>query len=190
MAEQCDCAAWGGSSCEVNLAKPKLDIDSLLSLGYRLERLEWTISTLTQRVNVLEADRSRSESQQAGAAYGTPGDEDLQIRQIKEPSEPAGQTSAPLFILRDVTTDTEYQNQTTQNVEWSDGNLDTPPQASDDIIIKRLISPQEAFTLLSLFQTHYSRWVAFEQETPTAVLLEKVRKFPLLLTACCLIAVR
>ncbi|KAH7408203.1 hypothetical protein DE146DRAFT_364745 [Phaeosphaeria sp. MPI-PUGE-AT-0046c] len=153
----------------------------------RLERLEWTISTLTQRVNVLEADRSRSDNQQAAAAYATPGHEDPQVTQFREPSEPVGQTSAPIFNLRDPTTDTEYQTAT--NVEWSNVNLDTS-QASDDIIIKGLISPQEAFTLLSLFQTHYSRWVAFEQEMPANVLLEKVRKFPLLLTACCLIAVR
>lgn len=154
----------------------------------RFERLEWTISSLTQRVNVLEAERSRSDSQQAGAAYGTPGDEDQVISHSQRSSESAGQPSAPLFVLREVAA--EAGNQSVTSVEWGDGNVNTPPPASDDIIGKRVLSPQEAFTLLALFQTHYSRWVAFEEGTPTAVLLEKVRKYPLLLTACCLIAVR
>lgn len=61
---------------------------------------------------------------------------------------------------------------------------------SDDIILKGLISEQDAFTLLSLFQDHYGRWVSFNPLTATSVLLEDVRKSPLLLSACCLIAVR
>jgi hypothetical protein len=61
---------------------------------------------------------------------------------------------------------------------------------SDDVISKALVSPQEAFTLLTLFQTHYARWVSFDKNTPPTVLFENVRRFPLLLAACCLIAVR
>ncbi|KAH8725307.1 hypothetical protein GQ44DRAFT_681746 [Phaeosphaeriaceae sp. PMI808] len=60
----------------------------------------------------------------------------------------------------------------------------------DDIISKNLVSLEEGFSLLTLFQTHYSRWVSFYESTPTAVLFENVRKFPLLLTTCCLVAVR
>jgi hypothetical protein len=44
--------------------------------------------------------------------------------------------------------------------------------------------------LLALFQEHYGRWVSFSTLIPTAMLLEDVRKSPLLLSACCLIAVR
>jgi hypothetical protein len=79
-------------------------------------------------------------------------------------------------------------------VELSDVDriaINTPSQsASGDIITKKILSPEQAFALLALFQTHYARWVTFDHEMPTVVLLDKVRKLPLLLAACCLIAVR
>jgi hypothetical protein len=59
-----------------------------------------------------------------------------------------------------------------------------------DVISKGLVSPQEAFTLLTIFQTHYARWVAFDRSVEVAVLFENVRRFPVLLAACCLVAVR
>lgn len=40
------------------------------------------------------------------------------------------------------------------------------------------------------FQEHYGRWVSFSETIPPATLLTEVRKSPLLLCACCLIAVR
>ena len=42
----------------------------------------------------------------------------------------------------------------------------------------------------SRFQEHYGRWVSFSPTTPPTVLLADIRKSPLLLCACCLIAVR
>jgi hypothetical protein len=148
----------------------------------RLERLEWTIRALTQRVNVLEADRSDSYRRYSEAAYQTPADEDGPIQDGKQSTD---QNSAPLFILRDAT-DPDIE---LRDIDRTATN--SPSQAaSEDIIVKRLVSPQEAYALLSLFQTHYARWVCFDQDLPTAVLLDKVRRFPLLLTACCLIAVR
>ncbi|KAF1360681.1 hypothetical protein EJ07DRAFT_165292 [Lizonia empirigonia] len=61
---------------------------------------------------------------------------------------------------------------------------------ADDIISKGLIATEEALTLLSIFQQHYGRWVSFGPLLSTPILLEDMRKSPLLLAACCLIAVR
>lgn len=40
------------------------------------------------------------------------------------------------------------------------------------------------------FQEHYGRWVAFNAISSQASLLEEVRRSPLLLCSCCLIAIR
>lgn len=40
------------------------------------------------------------------------------------------------------------------------------------------------------FHEHYGRWVAFDPTTSSEVLLQTIRQSPLLLCACCLIAVR
>lgn len=99
------------------------------------------------------------------------------------------QNPAPLFVLRDVAADSE--NHITVDNQGQAVNEIIPTQSQpDDIIFKRILSPAEAFSLLELFQTHYGRWVSFDKTTTTAVLLEDVRKYPLLLAACCLISVR
>lgn len=105
-------------------------------------------------------------------------------QQSNETHRSADQGPAPLFVLRDVTTESGFRanDRTATN---------TPSrESSDDIIIRRLVTPQEAYALLSIFQEHYGRWVSFDSSTPTAIVLEDVRKSPLLLTAACLIAVR
>ncbi|KAF2626805.1 hypothetical protein BU25DRAFT_469835, partial [Macroventuria anomochaeta] len=67
----------------------------------------------------------------------------------------------------------------------------TPSQnLADDITLKGPINPEDALFLLSIFQQHYGRWVSFDPLLSTPMLLEGVRKSPLLLAACCLIAVR
>lgn len=183
MAKQCSSSSRRGS--ELKVKSPDPSEDKLLTSG-RFERLEWTISALTQRVNVLEADRSHSDSHTSETAYQTPATEDHYVSPQLGRIHSADQSPAPLFVLRDVTTNME-----TDMPDIDRTATNSPSHGlSDDIIVKRLISPQEAFTLLDLFQTHYARWVSFDKSTPVAVLLEHVRKFPLLLTACCLIAVR
>jgi hypothetical protein len=60
---------------------------------------------------------------------------------------------------------------------------------SGDIIFKGLIAEHDALYLTDLFQKHYGRWVHFDfSSTPS--LLEQLRKSPLLLCACCLVALR
>jgi hypothetical protein len=44
--------------------------------------------------------------------------------------------------------------------------------------------------MLGSFQEHYGRWLAFDPSTSPSVLLQTIRRSPLLLCACCLIAVR
>ncbi|KAF2730205.1 hypothetical protein EJ04DRAFT_580042 [Polyplosphaeria fusca] len=56
--------------------------------------------------------------------------------------------------------------------------------------MKGVVHEELAVTLLALFQEHYGRWVSFDALMPTPLLLEDVRRSPLLLSACCLIAVR
>jgi hypothetical protein len=118
-------------------------------------------------------------------------DED-HIKQLQETPQSTDESPAPLFVLRNATTDAECPYNA--DVELSDVDriaINTPSQsASGDIITKKILSPEQAFALLALFQTHYARWVTFDHEMPTVVLLDKVRKLPLLLAACCLIAVR
>lgn len=142
-------------------------------------------------MNILEADRSHASTQQPETACQTPADED-HIKQLQETPQSTDESPAPLYVLRDATTDSEFPSNSDVELRDVDRTAKNSPSqtASDDIITKRILSPEEAFTLLALFQTHYARWVTFDHEMPTAVLLDKVRRFPLLLAACCLIAVR
>lgn len=139
--------------------------------------MESVITALVKRVETLENGHSQ--------ASRPPRDHrQAHSQQLENNQGSTDQISAPLFVLRDVTTETGVQaaDRTATN---------TPTRGlSDDIIIKRIVSPQDAFTLLSIFQEHYGRWVSFDISTPTAILLEDIRKSSLLLTACCLIAVR
>ncbi|CAO2657023.1 Nn.00g058260.m01.CDS01 [Neocucurbitaria sp. VM-36] len=145
----------------------------------RFERLERILGALIQRVDDLEGGRSHS-----SRVYQDEVNERDSGSQHQDEPDTAVEGSAPLFVLRDVTAESGFRatDRTATN---------TPSRGfTDDIILKRLISPQEAFSLLSMFQEHYGRWVSFDPLIPTAILLEDVRKSPLLLTACSLIAVR
>ncbi|KAF2791830.1 hypothetical protein K505DRAFT_418841 [Melanomma pulvis-pyrius CBS 109.77] len=147
----------------------------------RFEHLERTVKVLTRRLDELESGIPLQNSTQP--LRDTPSQDEVSI----QPDLEAGiteQAPAPLFVLRDVTTQSGFRpaDRTATN---------TPSRGlSDDIILKGLISEQDALTLLSLFKDHYGRWVSFNPLTATSVLLEDVRKSPLLLSACCLIAVR
>lgn len=147
---------------------------------YRLERLENLVYELAKRLEHVESEVSH-EDNKGNAQNHTP----LEVAALLNPQADAGeQNPAPLFVLRDVTAQSGIRRtgRTSPN---------TPLRGlSDDIILKGLISEQEATSLLSLFHEHYGYWVSFDASAPIARLLEDVRKSPLLLTACCLIAVR
>lgn len=58
------------------------------------------------------------------------------------------------------------------------------------MIDEGLISNQEALFMVKIFHEHYGRWVCFDPLTSPTSLLNNVKRSPLLLCACCLIAVR
>lgn len=108
----------------------------------------------------------------------------------------AESTAAPVFLIRDVATEVGLKpNQRTA----------ARPEQTSDIISRGLLTMQDALYMLSLcvsravavelltnvrFQEHYGRWVAFDEAMRTERLLAQVRKSPLLLCSCCLIAIR
>lgn len=98
----------------------------------------------------------------------------------------------PLVVLPDDSPGTAFGTDS----RLASQNLDRSPPKSpvsgygDDIIAKGLVTLEETHVLLGIFQEHYARWVSFDKMSPTVVVLDKVRKSPLLLAACCLIAVR
>lgn len=94
-----------------------------------------------------------------------------------------GPSSAPVFAIRDIATEVGFDQQLPRSgAQFVD--------AAQDVISKRFLTKDQAIALLKLFNEHYGRWVSFN-DTPTEVLLQDLRrKSPLLLCACCLIAVR
>ncbi|KAF2636671.1 hypothetical protein P280DRAFT_552840 [Massarina eburnea CBS 473.64] len=149
----------------------------------RIERLERLVAALARRLDDVESNMPlHSDATPAKSAPALAQDDehihpDLEIHNNEE-------TTAPLFVLRDATTQSGFRaaDRTTTN---------TPLRGlSDDIIFKGLLSEQDAISLLAIFQENYGQWVSFNPVTPTIRLLEDVRKSPLLLAACCLIAVR
>lgn len=147
--------------------------------------MENTIDSLLRRVEELEQGTPPENYQQPPSLpQPTIGIASSSRRQDDRHATTDDDDSAPLFVLRNVTAESGIRapDRTSNN---------TPSRGmTDDIILKRLISPQEAFSLLSIFQENYGRWVSFDSSMATAILLEDVRKSPLLLTACSLIAVR
>ncbi|OAG08726.1 uncharacterized protein CC84DRAFT_1194815 [Paraphaeosphaeria sporulosa] len=146
----------------------------------RVERLERLVTALARRLDDVESELYSQNGERKNRQNSH-----LEVNSLLNPeSETGEQVRAPLFVLRDVTAQS--------GVRRADrGATNTPSRAiSDDIILKGLLTEEEASSLLALFQENYGRWVSFNATASTARLLEDVRKSPLLLTACCLIAVR
>ncbi|OCL12435.1 hypothetical protein AOQ84DRAFT_285221 [Glonium stellatum] len=143
---------------------------------FRLNRLERTVNDLVRRLG----DDSASE---VGRSTTTEVIRKTGIQTEHNPPsvEPA---LAPLFVLRDVATEAGVRppDRTRTNTPARD--------LSQDIIMKGFLTENEALPLLSLFNEHYGRWVAFSPTISLGTLLTEVRRSPLLLAACCLIAVR
>jgi len=123
----------------------------------------------------LETTDVRSNDGHSAQAYGP-----------QEPGESSlpDKGTAPLIVLCEVTAES--------GIRIPDRAGTTTPShiPTKDIILKGLINVEDAVSLLSTFQQHYGRWVSFDPSLPTALLLDVVRRSPLLLSACCLIAVR
>ncbi|PVH99483.1 hypothetical protein DM02DRAFT_594183 [Periconia macrospinosa] len=141
----------------------------------RIDRLEKLVATLTKRLDDVESILPR----QNKPTDDRDSPQDSGSLQIDRDTE-----SAPLFVLRDAATQSGFR-----------ATGDTPADAatrdlSDGVILQGLLSEQEAISLLEIFRENYGQWIAFDSNIPITRLLEDVRKSPLLLAACCLIAVR
>lgn len=82
---------------------------------------------------------------------------------------------APLLVIRDAASDASSQ-------------LD-PRLGIENIVDKAFITADEASQLLAIFRNHYRRWIALRESSESGSDLD-IRESPLLLCACCLIAVR
>jgi hypothetical protein len=146
-----------------------------------VERLERLVAALARRLDDVESALPRQNHATGGSS--TPTQDEATAHPDLEEQEDE-QPPAPLFVLRDVTTQSGFRPVDRTATSTPSRGL------ANDIILKRLLSEQDAISLLALFQEHYGRWVSFSSTSPVMRLLEDVRKSPLLLAACCLIAIR
>lgn len=135
----------------------------------RLSQLEQAVNRLTDTVTRQAAPLARpTGGEQDGSNH------DLPRRELQDIG---GSDDAPLLVIRDAARDTQTP-------------APPPPlrPAQPNIIDKRLVTKEEAAYLLHLFRSYYERWIAFgEPEDGDS----QVNTYsPLLLCACCLIAVR
>lgn len=101
-----------------------------------------------------------------------------------------------MFLIQDVASQVGLRQQ---------DHLSSATGQSRDVIFKGLLTIRETSTMIELyvsqyllrfvlilfrFQEHYGRWISFSPTIPLAALMTEIRKSPLLLCACCLIAVR
>jgi hypothetical protein len=104
-----------------------------------------------------------------------------------------------MLLIRDVAYEVGLREQHTSKVSSQ------AQRESLDVISKGLITSQQASAMIELsvpsrsppfkankarFHEHYGRWVAFGPAASLDTLLERVRRSPLLLCACSLIAIR
>ena len=141
------------------------------STNERIARLEATVNRLLVRL-----DASSSEL----AADTVTAEPDFH-----PPPTTSDQSSSaaapPVLLIRDVATEVGVKRGDTTSEKV---------QQVPDIIASGLITAEYASNLLSIFQEHYGRWVAFDEFVPVEVLMRQVRKSSLLLCSVCLIAVR
>jgi hypothetical protein len=156
----------------------------------RLSRLERTVSALVERLDNGDVGRW---APNAGMTSTSP----IQLPPVPVHEGRSGTPSAaPVFLIRDVASEVGVQRH----------HVACRLSQSLDIISKGLITIQDAGSLIELsvvphgypillliicrFQEHYGRWISFNPTSSADTLLTEVRASPLLLCACCLIAIR
>ncbi|PMD53975.1 uncharacterized protein K444DRAFT_646379 [Hyaloscypha bicolor E] len=141
----------------------------------RLTRLERTVSALVERLDTATGTVGR----------WAPNADTASTSPIQPPpaavheAQPGTPSAAPVFLIRDVASEVGVRQPQVA------GQSQNP-----DIIARGLVPVQDAGALIELFQEHYGRWVSFNPGSSSETILVEVRKSPLLLCACCLIAVR
>ncbi|KUJ13796.1 uncharacterized protein LY89DRAFT_650813, partial [Mollisia scopiformis] len=140
----------------------------------RIRRLEQTVSTLVERLG-------------DGPGRWVPYPDVSSTSPVNPPPihnlTPGTPSAAPVFLIRDVASQVGVQQQQSARAQ-------TRGLVPVDIISQGVITVAEATVLIQLFQEHYGRWVAFSETVSPNALLSNIRESPLLLCACCLIAVR
>lgn len=156
----------------------------------RLSRLEHVVNTVVERLDSIAPRTSLSASaNRPNVATHVVNNAHVNNSEASvftggEEGPPAIVSTAPVFVIRDVAREV---GASPQDERHSNANVHGP---SFDIINNGLLGLQDAISLLTLFLEHYGRWVAFQETISPKVLLVEVRKSPLLLCTCCLIAVR
>lgn len=144
----------------------------VLSTNERIARLEDTVNCLVERLETSPSNLA------ARIVIPTPRTQPAATA-ANESSSTAG--AAPVLLIRDVATEVGIKP-----VYRSAEQVQQAP----DLVARGLITVEDAITLLSIFQEHYGRWVAFDESVSIEVLMRQVRKSSLLLCSVCLIAVR
>ncbi|ETI24918.1 hypothetical protein G647_04288 [Cladophialophora carrionii CBS 160.54] len=141
-----------------------------------LARLEKAVGTIVSRFGIALGDDTPS-----GPAPSGP----LEAHQPDEPDEPRDTASAPVFVIRDLATEIGVESPGVVR------SARTAAEGQDsDLIGEGILSNQQASALLAIFVEHYGRWVFVDSLSSPEDLLKETRKSQLLLSACCLIAVR
>ncbi len=132
-------------------------------------------------------------------------DSNLQPHPPQHPSDDGA--VAPVFVIRDLATEMGVESPGATRSAQS-----APTAHGPDLIDEGLMSIQEAFAMFKMsaspsfidaflvsmradmsmtrFHEHYGRWVSFDGLSSSEALFKNVRRSPLLLSSCCLIAVR
>ena len=142
-----------------------------VSTDERIARLEGTVSRL---VELLETGST-------GLATGTVVAEPEIQHPTPISNEHSSTAAPPVLLIRDVATEVGVKPGYTTTEQL---------QQTPDVIARGLVTAAQASTLLSIFQEHYGRWVAFDESVSVEVLIRQARKSSLLLCSICLIAVR
>ncbi|RDW58204.1 hypothetical protein BP6252_13615 [Coleophoma cylindrospora] len=140
----------------------------------RLDALEKTVRELVSRLDPISAASHLSPPLPAPAPPHV----------ACHDTETSTPTAPPVFLIRDAASDIGMGHSS------SNDEIPTVSKVHVDVISKGFLTAEQAISLLDLFQEQYGRWVCIQKPENVHALLSETRKSPLLLCACCLIAVR
>ncbi|KAF1982712.1 hypothetical protein K402DRAFT_188614 [Aulographum hederae CBS 113979] len=143
----------------------------------RIDHLERQVARLLERIG--EDHNAAFAREERGATAIV----DQSVSESRTADGPDDPPVAPVYQIRDILNQ-EHANERVQTPSTRD---DEPGQRN---AVEQILSQDDIAHLLGLFAEHYGRWVAFDQKATPQALYHEIRKSPLLLCACCLIAVR
>ena len=158
-------------------APPNAAIDGT---DQRLSRLERAVERLLQRLDPDAEDDEVAPSPAAREPFRNESPD-----RVQPPGLSTNPSAAPVLVIRDIAT--EMGVESPGAVRSSHSLHDTP---GANMIDEGFISHQDAVAMVRIFHQHYGRWVCFDPLMSSNAVLDKAKQSPLLLCACCLIAVR